>query len=447
MGCAESKAAEVETPTTIPPGARAAPQRLTQTLSAYPVCNDDPALAHTPAHQQEMMGNWLLFLPPAAVSEFELEPNMNADTGLAKNLWCGRVCNFRKIRWLQYCKARSYSLEISAQRKTALEAHFANAANAKLLVKTQAMLKGACARLRAKPIFLNDLAGLSIRGIVSYVHGSGGMGWANPRLCRSAFMGAHATPAKLAPSGARSNAMLAVCANAGFVVFAPDHMSSDEWRSKELKPLLNSSVDTGYWQHNLFYGSKKEVGEGEECVHGSPTRIGSTLPAARVVLLACVRSLWFSTSVDGVRGDPGYYKALYEKIYQVRSAEIHYLLKRLPKIAQAMGVVLFGTSEGAMTVHRFDDAKYGGLITGRIINAFGCEYCCTAARTQTLACRMRSERPAFGSLVRQTSRPRARRRSSAARRACPPSTSSARATSTLARRPMTSSRTCAATRR
>jgi hypothetical protein len=40
-----------------------------------------------------------------------------------------------------------------------------------------------------------------------------------------------------------------------------------------------------------------------------------------------------------------------------------------------MGVTLMGTSEGAMSVSRFDDRPYGKLITGRIINAFACEYC------------------------------------------------------------------------
>ena len=158
---------------------------------------------------------------------------------------------------------------------------------------------------------------------MAYMHGSGGMGWANPRLCR-------------------------IAANAGYVVFAPDHLSSKEWRCKELKPLHNAHDDTGYWKHSLFYGDKAGV-QGEE--------------------------LWFSTSVEGVRGEPEYYKALYEKIYQVRRAELHYLLRRLPKVAQAMGVTLFGTSEGAMTVHRFDDQRYGSMITARIINAFGCEYC------------------------------------------------------------------------
>ena len=60
-----------------------------------------------------MMGNWLLFLPPAAVQHFQLEPNMNADTGLDKTLWCGRLCNFRKILWQQYCLSRTYSIGIS----------------------------------------------------------------------------------------------------------------------------------------------------------------------------------------------------------------------------------------------------------------------------------------------------------------------------------------------
>jgi len=34
-----------------------------------------------------------------------------------------------------------------------------------------------------------------------------------------------------------------------------------------------------------------------------------------------------------------------------------------------------GTSEGAMTVARFDDQRYGPLINGRIISAFSAEYC------------------------------------------------------------------------
>jgi len=302
--------------------------------SQYLIRNDHPELvSFVPSHANEMMSNWILFLPAAAVAQFKLEPNMNADTGLEKTLWVGRLCIFRRILWLQYCKSRAYKCEVSDERKTIIEAHFKAPEAAKLLLKVQARLMGVVARMKSKPNFLSQLAGLAIRGIVAYVHGSGGMGWANPRLCR-------------------------IAASAGCVVFAPDHLASDEWRSKEIKPLLNSGNDTGYWVHNLFYGKKRTTvdtdGDGDVDKDDE---------------------LWFSTSVEGVRSDPGYYKALYEKVFQVRSAEIHYLVKRLPPVAQAFGVILFGTSEGAMTVHRFDDKRYGKLISGRIINAFGCEYC------------------------------------------------------------------------
>jgi len=58
----------------------------------------------------------------------------------------------------------------------------------------------------------------------------------------------------------------------------------------------------------------------------------------------------------------------------VRRAELHLLLSRLPHFAKRVGVVLMGTSEGAMTVTRFDDQKYGRMIVGRIIASYACEY-------------------------------------------------------------------------
>ena len=39
----------------------------------------------------------------------------------------------------------------------------------------------------------------------------------------------------------------------------------------------------------------------------------------------------------------------------------------------AQGFYLGGTSEGAMTVCRFDDQRYGDLIMGRFINSFSME--------------------------------------------------------------------------
>ena len=64
-----------------------------------------------------------------------------------------------------------------------------------------------------------------------------------------------------------------------------------------------------------------------------------------------------------------------EKVFQARSNELHYLLKRFPAAAKVLGVTLMGTSEGAMSVSRFDDRPYGKLITARIISSFACEYC------------------------------------------------------------------------
>ena len=59
----------------------------------------------------------------------------------------------------------------------------------------------------------------------------------------------------------------------------------------------------------------------------------------------------------------------------MRRAELHHILSRLPHLAQRVGVVIMGTSEGAMTVSRFDDQKYGRMIVGRVIASYAAEYC------------------------------------------------------------------------
>ena len=96
-----------------------------------------------------MMGNWLLFLPPAAVAQFRLEPNMNADTVGEKTLWVGRLCSFRKIQCLQYCAERSWSVTLASdERKAAIEAHFA--LHLETLIRVQAKIRGDFARRRSK---------------------------------------------------------------------------------------------------------------------------------------------------------------------------------------------------------------------------------------------------------------------------------------------------------
>merc|ERR1712176_695710 len=60
---------------------------------------------------------------------------------------------------------------------------------------------------------------------------------------------------------------------------------------------------------------------------------------------------------------------------RLRSAEMHWILSRLPKQIRVQGVFTMGQSEGAMAVARFDDRRYGAMIQGRIISAFSVEYC------------------------------------------------------------------------
>jgi hypothetical protein len=47
----------------------------------------------------------------------------------------------------------------------------------------------------------------------------------------------------------------------------------------------------------------------------------------------------------------------------------------MPSWIHAQGFFLGGTSEGAMTIARFDDQRYGEKVIGRFINSFGIEYC------------------------------------------------------------------------
>lgn len=116
-------------------------------------------------------------------------------------------------------------------------------------------------------------------------------------------------------------------------------------RHKDTLPLHASSDDVDYWIGDLIYSSK-----------GS----GSTT---------------YSTKADKVLEEPEAYRDLYEKAYQLRRSELHFIIARLPLFIQVKGFFLGGTSEGAMTIARFDDQRYEAMICGRFINSFSIEYC------------------------------------------------------------------------
>merc|ERR1712107_159015 len=56
-------------------------------------------------------------------------------------------------------------------------------------------------------------------------------------------------------------------------------------------------------------------------------------------------------------------------------SELHFIIQRLPQYMKVQGIFTGGTSEGAMTIARFDDQRYGHMILGRFINSFSIEYC------------------------------------------------------------------------
>ena len=116
-------------------------------------------------------------------------------------------------------------------------------------------------------------------------------------------------------------------------------------RHKDLKPLKLPGDDIDYWTGDLMYAS------------------GAT------------GDMTYSTKADSVLENPEHYRDLYEKCYQLRRSELHFICGRLPKYVKEQGFFIGGTSEGAMTVARFDDQRYGEMLIGRFINSFSVEYC------------------------------------------------------------------------
>lgn len=266
-----------------------------------------------------LLDNCLMCLPARAVDRLRLTPNIE-DKGCNKELWLGRMWHLRCLLTLFYEDHRKWEkIEISDQTRK-LEKTIANdPKQLKLITKLQNAWRGAMLR-RISSFGILDRLEDCVKGFVIFMHGSGGMTYNNLRFARA-------------------------LAGMDFIVLCPDDMASSRYRHRDARPLATFEQKMDYWDDNLIYSSDA-TGEYN-----------------------------YSTQVEGVLKDPEHYKELYEKVYRERSNELHYVLGHLPKFANTLGVFIMGTSEGAMTVARFNDQKYGPLINGRIISAFSVEYC------------------------------------------------------------------------
>jgi len=264
-----------------------------------------------------LLDNCLLVLPRSSVEFLRLCPNLE-DKGDPQRLWFGRVWQLRSLvtKTYEITHAWKGTKEVSAE---ALELEERIRREPKLLsgiLKIQAIWRSATQRR----LWVLDSLEHTVNGLVIFMHGSGGMTGNNLRFAR-------------------------VLANLGYLVIAPDGMASSSYRRRDLCGLTKEGSATDYWNDNLVYSSSTS---GEYA---------------------------YNTQVETVLEDPQKYKALYEKVYRMRAGELHYVLQHLPTFVNNTGVFIMGTSEGAMTVARFDDQRYGPLINGRIISAFSAEYC------------------------------------------------------------------------
>jgi len=273
-----------------------------------------------------LLDNTLLFLPHSSVQELGLEANMDDKGDPSKQMWFGRVWHVRQLLHRRYQELRQ-NQQVPHSRKEVLHARFHNNEQSiKMLVKVQMRWKLALIRKRNNFSFLSRLKFANLRGTLIYAHGSGGCSWDNMRICRM------------------------IC-RMGFLVIAPDDFAYPRGtamgalRHKDLQPLHLASDDVDYWAPDLIYASQAE---------GEST---------------------YSTKAEDVLSHPDQWMDMYEKCYQMRRSELHFIISKLPRFILAQGFFLGGTSEGAMTIARFDDQRYGKSVLGRFINSFSVEYC------------------------------------------------------------------------
>eukprot|EP00931_Biecheleriopsis_adriatica_P038178 TRINITY_DN21896_c0_g1_i1.p1 TRINITY_DN21896_c0_g1~~TRINITY_DN21896_c0_g1_i1.p1 ORF type:complete len:625 (+),score=116.08 TRINITY_DN21896_c0_g1_i1:251-1876(+) len=277
-----------------------------------------------------LIQNTLLFLPERAVLDLGIEPNMDDKGDPMKELWFGRVWELKELLQAKHKEVtrrlRLKQGELSETTKKELSAKLQDPKAKKLVSKLAARWKGAAVRSGFSLNVLDRLKYSNLRGTLLYAHGSGGCSWDNFRICR-------------------------MIARLGILVIAPDDFAypsetaMGQIRHKDLLPLKKATDNVDYWVGDLMYGSGSQ---GE---------------------------LTYSTKAENVLLEPDSYRELYEKVYQLRRSELHFVISRFPRWIRTQGFFLGGTSEGAMTIARFDDQRYGEQVIGRFINSFGIEYC------------------------------------------------------------------------
>jgi len=269
-----------------------------------------------------LVGNCFVCLPEMAVNIIGVVPNIDDKGDENKRLWLGRVWQLRALALKKYRRYISTQPSLSAEAKASLDKAMEDPKTRALMMKMQRIWRGAAVR-RNCTLSVLELLGFhaaSHTGTVLFMHGSGGMTYNNARYLRT-------------------------LAGMGYVVIAPDSMAGGEYRRRAVAGLIRANAPTPYWDDLGLYTSEA-VGE-----------------------------YAYSTKADAVVSNPEEHRKLYDNVYRMRRAEMHWILGHLPSYMCCRGVFTMGQSEGAMTVARFDDQRYGAMIRGRIISAFSVEYC------------------------------------------------------------------------
>jgi len=273
-----------------------------------------------------LLDNCTLLLPSAAVHQLQLEPNIE-DKGRDKTMWFGRAWQLRAL--LQKRSRAKLKLIVdlgpselaelagSKRLRSSFVQQMAETENT-----TIRKWRGLVARHSSSLEFLQilDDEGIGLTGTVVLMHGSGGLTASNLRYAR-------------------------LLGGLGYLVVAPDSMAAGRFRTRSLEPPLGHASNTDYWATNLLYNSLPEG------------------------------PLAYSTTADDVVQEPERWRRLYTNVHRLRTAELGWTLRRLPRFAKQTGVSLLGVSEGGVATAQFDTSRFGELVRSRVVSTWSVEQC------------------------------------------------------------------------